>query len=268
MLLSELKLFARGIGKIEALWVLAAGGGLATAGQVNLVRTNYVDRWFTNQIEVRMPFNHFVTEYRTNWVEQFRTNLADVYLTNIVQRTMTNHLWVERTRTNWLEASHTNWQTLNLTNWTTVFAFKTNWIIQPLTNVVNVDLPAAAPARRSEVQSRATQGEVSGPLLLEAAYPGKPASGGKVEVRLSVRWSKGNAAPLLVRQWRVEKDDGSVLCFGQDQDFKRALPVGQYRVQVSAHRTETSPLLAALGTLAVTSREVSLQQGAGAKVTN
>lgn len=241
------------------------------AGQVNVVRTNWVDHWYTNQIEVKMPLNHFVAEYRTNWVAQYRTNVVDLYLTNIIQRTLTNHVWVERQHTNWLAEYHTNWQTLNLTNWATVFAFKTNWVTQPLTNVVQMDLPVlATPAKPAATPAsglgHAQAAPGASPLLIEAKQLGQT-SPGKLEVHLSVHWSTGPNSPLVVQQWRVEKDDGSVLCFGQDREFRRALPVGQYKVQVKAGRGENAPLLAALGTLEVMPRDVSLQQRT-ARVTN
>ena len=55
-------------------------------------RTNWVDRSITNVIEVRMPRNVFVNQYRTNWFESLTTNVISVYATNRLTRFQTNHV--------------------------------------------------------------------------------------------------------------------------------------------------------------------------------
>lgn len=246
------------------------------------VQTNWVDRWITNTAEVRMQVNRYVTEfhtnwvnrmetnfvdlfatnvvtkYHTNWIAQFRTNVVNVFATNVVPRTVTNTVALTEVQTNFVRAYHTNLQTLNLTNWTTVLAFKTNWINKPLTNVVEIELPReAAPASTQTAPRPSTSNEA---LSLQASRHPKTTTNNQVEVQLTVSWTQAPGAPVQVQQWRIEREDGSILCFGQDTEFKRALPVGTYKVLVKAQRDARSPLMAVLGTLTVTSREVVIEQ--------
>jgi hypothetical protein len=233
--------------------VMAVEKGIRTSG----VQTNWVDHWVTNTTEVQMRVNRFVTEYHTNWITEISTNFVNLFSTNIVTKTVTNTSVLDAVRTNFVKAYQTNLQTLNLTNWTTVLAFKTNWVTKPVTNLVEIELaresvplssPAAKPAASDE------------PLALQASRSVRQAANSQVEVQLTVSWTHAPATPLQVQQWRIEREDGSFLCFGQDPEFKRALPVGMYKVLVKAQRDAKSPLLAALGTLTVTSREVLLEQ--------
>ena len=70
-----------GGGRILALGlVFCAAGRVLTGAEVTLTRTNWVERWITNVIDVRIPVNSFVNEYRTNWVTALRTNIVDVYI--------------------------------------------------------------------------------------------------------------------------------------------------------------------------------------------
>src|SRR5437899_2112910 len=85
-----------------------------------LTRTNWVEKTITNLIEVRMPKNVFVNEYRTNWVEQVVVNVVDVYKTNQALRTLTNTVVVDAFRTNFVQVCQTNWKNLSLTNWQTI----------------------------------------------------------------------------------------------------------------------------------------------------
>ena len=48
-------------------------------------------------------------------------------------------------------------------------------------------------------------------------------------------------APLQVQSWRVEREDSTVLLFGQDQTFKRQLPVGKYKVQAQLRAEGDEP---------------------------
>ena len=230
----------------------------AQAGiQSTAVRTNWVDRWITNTTEVQMQLNRFVTEHHTNWVTQVRTNYVDHYLTNLVSRTETNTYVLDAFQTNFVRAYETNLKTLNLTNWTSVIAFKTNWVHKPLTNLVEIEMSreAAPPSSLAAKPAPSTE-----PLALQASRSTRPATNNQVEVQLTVTWSHAPTAPVQVQQWRIEREDGSILCFGQNPEFRRALPVGVYKVLVKAQRDTKSPLLAALGTLTVTSHEVLLEQ--------
>src|ERR1035437_8996365 len=110
--------------------------GLSLVGlEANVTRTNWVDRWITNVIEVRMPANRFVNEYHTNWVTQLRTNVVDVYATNRVTRTLTNQVVVDAFRTNFVVAYQTNWHTEMLTNQVAVSVLRTNFVDQYHTNL-------------------------------------------------------------------------------------------------------------------------------------
>lgn len=248
--------------------------------QTTVVHTNFVERWITNTAEVHMQLNRFVTEYHTNWITRARTNVVDTFSTNIVlayltnhvhhvrtnyvnvfatnltARFVTNHLLVDAVQTNFVQVYHTNLKTLHLTNWTTVVALKTNWITRPITNVVEIDMAAETPPAAAVEPKQA----LSEPLALQASRSLRSTPSNQVEVQLKVSWTHAPGAPLQVQQWRIERDDGSILCFGQDPEFKRVLPTGTYKVFVRAQRDAKSPFLAALGTLTVTQREVSVEQ--------
>jgi hypothetical protein len=279
-----------------ALW---ASGLCLVGSEATVTRTNWFDHWITNVIEVRMPANRFVNEYHTNWVTQLRTNVVDVFATNRVMRLLTNAVVVDAFHTNVVVAYQTNWQTrtltnqvavnvlrtnfvdqyrtnlstLNLTNWETVILFQTNWTTLPVTNVVRIDLPArsAAPAAtpnavaepkevRTETASPASASAWTGPLALEAVRTARPAANNLIEVQLKVRWTGNSATPLQVQNWRVEREDGAVLVFGQDQEFKRQLPIGKYKVEAKVRTEGDSLPLTARGTLSVTSRDAVIQQ--------
>ena len=183
-----------------ALWA----SGLSLAGQeVTITRTNWVERWITNEIEVRMPVNRFVNEYRTNWVTQLRTNVVDVYVTN--------------------------WAVQNLTNWQTVVLFKTNWLTQPVTNLVQIDLPSraatAAASPNEVVQTKEPLAETAplvptaawtGPLAIEAARTARPLANDLVEVQMQVRRTDNTpasaASPAVASRARGRRD--SPLCSG------------------------------------------------------
>jgi len=249
-------------GLIAAACLGACGSGQLEASEatrVSSIHTNWVDRWITNTTEIHLQVNRFVTEYHTNWITDVRTNYVDLFRTNLVTRTLTNTLVLDAVQTNFVQAYQTNFQTLNLTNWTTVLAFKTNWVTKPVTNLVEIELAreAAPPAAVAPAPKPALPTE---PLALQASRGARVLTNNQVEVQLTVAWRQGASAPVQVQQWRVEREDGSILCFGQESEFRRALPVGTYKVLVRAQRDSKGPLLAALGTLTVTSREVLLEQ--------
>jgi hypothetical protein len=302
--------------------ILCVAGESARGAEVNTTRTNWMERWITNNIEVRMPLNRFVDEYHTNWVTElhtnvvqvfttnrltrtftnflqvdaFQTNLVTAYQTNLqrldltnwqtaivmttnqLTRTVTNHFEVDAFRTNIVTAYQTNWKTLDLTNWQTVIVMMTNWVTQPVTNVVEISMPGSAVtaavmapkplAEQKEAEVGAPSspliGALAGSVVLEAARTSRPPNGNQVEVQLTVRGSS-EAAPPVVQQWRVERDDRTILCFGQDQQFKRELPAGTYKVEAKFRRGETGPVLTERGTLLLTPREAVLQQKLTAK---
>jgi hypothetical protein len=63
----------------------------------------------------------------------------------------------------------------------------------------------------------------------------------------------------VVQLWRVEREDGAVLLFGQDQEFQRQLPVGKYKVEARLQRDGDDPPVSARGTLSVTARNTVIQ---------
>jgi hypothetical protein len=277
--------------------VLAASSPSLAGAEVTVTQTNLVERWITNVIQVQMPENRFVDEYHTNWVAQMRTNIVDVYATNWTMlkqtnevevaatwtnyvtayhtnwstRTLTNHMTLDLVRTNFVDQYQTNWSTLNLTNWETVLLFKTNWISQPVTNVVQVDLPArpaaAAAAASAPVEPQEASVETAspvppgwtGPLAIEAARTSRPPASDLVEVQLKVRRTDNTPGPVQVQQWRVEREDGAVLLAGQDQQFKRQLPVGKYKVEAKLKPEGDNLPLSVRGTLSVTLRDTTIQ---------
>jgi hypothetical protein len=229
-----------------------------TAG-VSAIHTNLVDHWVTNTTKVELQVNRFVTEYHTNWVTLTQTNVVNLFATNVVTKNHTNTLVLDSVLTNLVQLYRTNLQTLHLTNWTTVLSFKTNWVTKPLTNVVEIELskestPAAVPAGQVKPELGAE------PLLLQATRTPRSVINNQIEVQLTVAWAHGAELPLQVQQWRIEREDGSILCFGQEPRFQRSLPAGTYKVLVRAQRDVKSPLVAALGTLTVGVQEILIEQ--------
>jgi hypothetical protein len=233
---------------------------------VDVFRTNWVPRVITNVIEVRLPANVFISEYRTSRFEALRTNVIDVYRTNWVTKTMTNTITVEKTQTNLATRFQTNVNTLNLTNWEMVVLFKTNWVTQPITNLVEVNMPVAstepakpavateakAPEPAPSLASGATAGWV-----LEAARTGKPPANNLFEVQLDLKPGSAAAAALPLQEWRVERANGSVLLLGQGRELKLELPLGTFNVEVKARQAENTPPMRVRGTVTVTREGVS-----------
>jgi hypothetical protein len=223
----------------------------------NTVRTNWVDLWITNTAEIRLQFNHFVTEFHTNRVTVVETNFVDLFKTNVVSRTVTNTLVFDSFKTNLVAAYRTNFQTLHLTNWTTVLAFKTNWVTKPLTNMVEIEMERApAPAAGAKPRQSASAESLS----LQATRSSRLNNSNQVEVQLTVAWKQGANLPIQIQQWRIESEDGSVLFFGQEPRFQRMLPLGTYKVLVKAQHDAKSPLVAAVGTLTVTPQDAVIEQ--------
>ena len=272
---------------------------LALSGaEVTLTQTNWVERWITNVIEVRMPLNQFVNEYRTNWVTQFQTNVVNVFATNRVTRTLTNTVVVDLVQTNFVvgyqtnrvvrmqtnyaavnlfqtnfvDQCQTNWSVLTLTNWETVVLLQTNRIARSVTNVVQVEMPSrpaidsaspAEPAAPNEAPAETLSPAAAGwagPLAIEATRTPRPAANNLVEVQLKVRWTGSTSAPPQVQHWRVEREDAAILLFGQEQEFKRQLPPGKYKVEAKLKAEGDNPPLSARGTLSVTASDAVIQQ--------
>jgi hypothetical protein len=226
--------------------------------EVNVIQTNWVPRTITNLIEVTAPRNLYVTEFRTNWVQRVVTNVVEVTLTNVTTLTLFRTNVVDRYVTNWTTVAMTNWNTLTLTNWETVVVTKTNWVRQPMVNVVEVNAPAPAesappPAPAPSVApAPAPAASAADVLLVDVVRLNTTAADNRRELQFSVRLAADAAAPLLIEQWRVERADAAVLFYAQTQEFKRALPPGRYLVEVRARRDAGGPLLTVRRTIEVT----------------
>jgi len=243
---------------------------------VDTWRTNLVNAYQTNVKQLTLTNLQTVTVTKTNWQKSFATNVVTVdawhtnfvpaYHTNLKNLTLTNVVTVDAWRTNFVEAYTTNRKTLNLTNWETVIVMKTNWVKQPVTNVVEIDVAAKGAAATPQASSdsgvrlstQPTPGAKDG-FVLEAAKTSRAAADGRVEVELRVK--SGSEAPtsFQVLKWKVERDDGSFLSFGQDAEFKKELPVGKYKVEARVQRQAGSAVQVIRGTMDVTSSDVVIQ---------
>ena len=280
----------------------------SVGAEQNITVTNWTERWITNVIEVRIPKNVFVDEFRTNWVEQTLTNVVTLYETNWLPKYVTNTVPVDATRlvevtnyrTNWIVQNNTNWITLNKTNWTsltetnevavdavqtnlitlyqtnwksltltnfaTVLVLRTNWVSQPVTNVVQLDLGpngSATAAVKPVPQSKPAKVEPASPapapvpvhtdsLAIDARGTARPLAKNIVAVKLGARWISDPAASVNVQQWRVEWNDGAILCFAQDHEFNRELPIGTYKIEITARGATDNSLVFTRAVLSVT----------------
>ncbi len=243
--------------KQSAVLLLLGLTGLPALAEV---RTNWVERWVTNTMEVYVPANRFVTEYHTNVVARATTNVVNLYSTNQVTRYATNRVRVDLVRTNFVYAYQTNYKTLTLTNWTTVLVLKTNWVQQAVTNVVEVEIArtesAAGPAQNN--QKAAPRMPVSDEIIIEAARGPRQTPASQPDVLLSFRCGSQPKSSVRVLQWRVQSEEGSILCFGQEAEFHRALPLGTYKVELKAQSESKKQPVTARATLVVSTREVRL----------
>jgi hypothetical protein len=139
---------------VRLLASLALGACLqpVTGAETYVTRTNWVEKAITNVVEVRMPKNVFVNEYRTNWVEQVHTNyvtkdlprkvLVDFVHTNVVTHYSTNYInkslertvFIDLLSTNFVDVFRTNVKTLRLTNDIAVNLVQTNFVDRYRTN--------------------------------------------------------------------------------------------------------------------------------------
>ena len=249
---------------------------------IDEVHTNWITETVTNIIPVQATRTVRVTEYKTNLntvmltnlvpVETVRTNFVTLSQTNWQTLTLTNLVSVGRVRTNFVALSQTNWQTVTLTNWTTVLVMKTNWVTQPVTNVVQIDLltnrfappdlASTKPVAVNDAPVQPTPSPTQSPLAVtptltdslqfDASGTSRQPNRSSVELQLKVRWAGDPEGQLQVLQWRVESEDGAILSSSQEQEFKRDLPLGRYKIEVKAQRDANSPLLAARGVVALT----------------
>jgi len=267
-----------------AYLILLSGGAISvstpllTAAERTITVTNRTERWITNFIEVRMPTNIFVDEFHTNWIERFVTNVVTIpveatrtvrvenYKTNWNTLKVTNQIPVNMVRTNFVDLVQTNWRTLTLTNWETVLVMKTNWIMQPVTNVVQIDLISnrvapievavkAPPVKEPSISLASTPSES---LQFEVSRTARPANKNTAELLMKARWVASPEEQVQVRQWRVESQDGAILCYSQDQDFRRELPIGRYKIELKAQRDANSPLLSARGLVELKAADASV----------
>src|SRR5262249_46614403 len=154
--------------------------------------------------------------------------------TNLIARTVTNRLILDKYETNFVQAYQTNLKVLHLTNWMTVVAFKTNWISKPLTNLVEIDMtsdtasvpptvppPVTASVPAANVRPIKTLA-IAEALSLQALRNARTTANNLVEVQIKATWTQAPEALVQVQQWRIEREDGSILCFGQDTEFRRA----------------------------------------------
>jgi hypothetical protein len=253
---------------------------------IEKIRTNAVDAYHTNWSSVNrtnsIVLNRFQTNlvdsYRTNWkqltltnevaVNRVRTNVVDLYKTNWQNLHLTNEIVLNSVRTNFVDAYATNSHNLFLTNWQTVVVMKTNWVTQFVTNVAQLDLPrvvtvSAPPVQKtsiSHVPVPAPSLNSSEDPVIEVSRTSKAPANGLVEVELKIRWPADTADAPPVQQWRIERENGAFLSFGQEQEFRRDLPVGSYAVQARLQRDAESPSFVLRGTLTVTIKEAIVQQ--------
>jgi hypothetical protein len=306
------------MGSVGLVACLVAGAFLqsGTGAETYVTRTNWVEKPITNIVEVRMPKNVFVNEFRTNWVEQVHTNVVvrevprkvvvdfvhtnvitqystnfinkseqrmvyidvlstnfvDVFRTNVKVLRLTNDFAVNLFKTNVVDRYRTNWQTLNFTNFQTVLVMKTNWVTQPVTNLVELDLPAKSTpsslpvsspnsAAKPERPAKPIASATDGPIL-EGVKTGNHPGNNFVEVLLRVRWP-GDAADALVQQWKVEREDGAFMSVGLEKTFRKELATGSYKVE--ARLKSDGPVQIVRGMLVITANEVVVRQKAAGK---
>jgi hypothetical protein len=234
---------------------------------VDVVHTNVIVHYSTNYINKAVP--------RTVAVDLVFTNFVDFYKTNVKIFRLTNDIAINLVQTNVVDQYRTNWQTLSFTNFETVLVMKTNWVTQPVTNVVRIDLPApaaqAAPSRPTAAAklergvSRPSAATPTDGPVLEGAKTSSRSENNLVEVLLKVRWPADTADAPPVQQWKIEREDGAFMSFGQEQTFKKELPVGSYKIEARLQWESDAPVLMLRGTMVVTANEVVVHQKATGK---
>ena len=219
---------------------------------VEIVQTNQVVAFQTNRKTLTLTNWETVLVMQTNWVQQPVTNVVEVCTTNWVTWTFTKAVPVEMVRTNMVLTYQTNWRTLNVTNLETVVIMQTNSVRKQVTNVVEIEMITNRPAENEMAGPKLEPAEAVPALataegvddyVLETARTGKPAANNQVEVLLKMKSAGDPSASLEVQNWRVERADRAILLFGQDSEFKRALPMGTYSVQAKVRTGRKQPVL-------------------------
>jgi hypothetical protein len=227
--------------------------------------TNWTPRYLTNVIKVSIPTNTFVDEYHTNWVRQKITNVLDVFRTNLMTDFQTNMVYVNAFRTNVQFAYQTNVKVFSLTNWETVLVMKTNWVHRPVTNVVEIELPAPVPVSatsatlppskpepvaKAEAQPVAGKVDFSQKMEFELQPAGRSPKPDQIAIRLILKVTGESAEVLPVQEWRVDKVNGGAFMVGSHPEFTATLPAGTYKVLARA-RAEDGSLRSILGQVVV-----------------
>ena len=250
------------VGAVPPVSAANAGNSATPAANtyfMDVMVTNRVAHFFTNLVEVRVPYNVFRDEFQTNWVENFRTNTVEVFKTNWLQRTLTNTIAVDLMRTNWVRSFRTNVYPLTLTNWESVVIIKTNWVTQSVTNVVDISLQAGSPSAPVAVRESApgqalskvqTIGHSRG-LRIELCRTAMPPANNKVEVQFELKSDTDSAASLRVQEWQLARPDRTVLMLGQRLKFTTDLSPGSYKVLVKARADENAPWISVKGAMEV-----------------
>jgi hypothetical protein len=244
---------------------------------VEQVQTNVVVRELPRKVVVDFVHTNVITHYTTNYINKseertvyrdvLSTNFVDHFRTNVKFLHLTNEIAVNLVKTNFVDRFRTNWQTLNFTNFQTVLVMKTNWVTQHVTNVVQIDSPVRAASTSSSPSPvsaakperqplRAAANAAEGPIL-EGAKTGSQPENNLVEVLLRVRWP-ADASDARVQQWKIEGQDGAFMSVGQEQTFKKELPLGTYKIEATLKSTAPAHVLR--GTLVVTANEVVVRQ--------
>jgi hypothetical protein len=125
-----------------------------------------------------------------------------------------------------------------------------------------VTVNQADPAKETAVPGRnsASAAPASDDPIIEVSRTSRPPANNLVEVELRIRWPVDTADAPPVQQWRIEREGGNFLSFGQEQELKKELPIGNYKVEAKLQRDEESPAFILRGTLAVTIKEAIVQQ--------
>jgi hypothetical protein len=222
---------------------------------VDFVHTNVITHYSTNYINKSEERMVYVDVISTNFVDRFRTNVKLLHLTNDIA--------VNLVKTNFVDGYRTNWQTLNFTNFQTVLVMKTNWVTQPVTNLVELDLPAnpatssqVSPAKPERQAAKPTVSVADGPIL-EGTKTGNHPGNNFVEVLLRVRWP-GETGDAPVQQWKVEREDGAFLSVGLEKTFRKELATGSYKIE--AKLKSDGPAQVVRGSLVITANEVVVRQ--------
>jgi hypothetical protein len=250
---------------------------------VEHVHTNVVIREVPRKVVVDFVHTNVITHYSTNYINKseermvyvdvISTNFVDVFRTNMKVLRLTNDIAVNLVKTNFVDRYRTNWQTLSFTNFQSVVVMKTNWVTQPVTNVVEIELPAKPAASSSAVSSPVSTSKperqsakpiantVDGPIL-EGTKIGNHPGNNFVEVLLRVR-SPGETADAPIQQWRIEREDGAFMSVGQEKTFRKELAPGSYKVEARLKSDGAAQVVR--GMLVITGNEVVVRQKATGK---